>query len=230
MPIVPIYNRPGIGAALDAFYGRVFRADEGKFYFPTGGLIDGLSRYYAGTTNLLLLPPGLLMGQATSTKKWLPTVIGTVTVAYTSGGTSLTALATVVTELVRRNGASGTFTLKGAATAAGTLTSDTVTYSAASGTTITVTNIGANRIAGSIITAGDGSELPRSVIDDGFGINIPADSTDPDWARIPCAGVLDTSKIIDYPTDATLQQYIKDSMCGNGRATFTFSDEMAPLK
>lgn len=229
--ITPILGRPGIGAALTAAYGRVFRADEFSGYFPHGGVFDGTSRYYGGTTNLFQHPPGLMVGQVASTKKWKTTVIGTVQTAYTSGGTTLSLTAAQAVELARRVGSSGTFTLKGAATAAGTLTSDTVTFSAVNQTTgdVTITDIGANRIAGSIVVSTDGSGTPRSFIPDGFGIEVPPDSTDADFPRIPMMGTIDTAKILDYPTDTTLQQWIKDSMCANGRCLFIFSDEMAPL-
>ncbi len=229
MSISPLFGRPGIGAARSAQYRNVFRWADDTSFFPGGGVIDGASRDYGNADNLFLLRPGLLMGQVTSSRKWKPCIIGVTQGAYTSGGTSLTLSVAQAVELARRIGSSGTFTLKGAATAAGTLTTTTVTYSAVNTGTgvVTITDIGANRIAGSIVLAADGSEVPRTVIPDGYGIELPADSSDVDFPQIPMAGLLEVSKILDYPSDATLKQWLKDSMDANGRGKFIFSDDLA---
>jgi hypothetical protein len=81
--------------------------------------------------------------------------------------------------------------------------------------------------AGALVGAADGSEVPRTVIADDMGVEVPADSSDADWPRVPVAGELEASKIIDYPTDAGLQTYIKNSLCANGRGLFVFDDEFA---
>jgi hypothetical protein len=344
MPITPILGRAGVGSALTASYGRVFRADEGKMYFPHGGVIDGASRYYGGGTDLFLLRPGLLMGRVTATKKWKPSVFGVTTGALAGGGTSITLSAAQAVELVRRVGATGSITLTGPPAANGTARSSVVPYSAVNTTTgvVTITAQGANQAedvrtnpaatggniqlnvskpdgtrvttanaawsatdatyiaaiqaaldtatgvvggivvsaiaatdadlgftltysgagyaglswppasvavlptsvtdwyvvprtaaatgafaAGALVGAADGSEVPRTVIADDMGVEVPADSSDADWPRVPVAGELEASKIIDYPTDAGLQTYIKNSLCANGRGLFVFDDEFA---
>ena len=229
MSIAPLFGRPGVGAARTAQYGRVFRSAARTEFFPAGGIIDGASRDYGNSDNLFLLRPGLLMGRVTATKKWRPSIFGVTQGAYTSGGTSLTLTAAQAVELVRRVGASGTFTLKGAATAGGSLTTTTVTYSAVNTSTgvVTISDIGANRIAGSLVLAADGSETPLTVIPDGYGIEVAADSSDVEFMHLPTGGDLDVARILDYPSDATLKQWVKDSLDGNGRGKWTFSDEFA---
>jgi hypothetical protein len=345
MPNTPILGRAGVGSALTASYGRVFRADEGKMYFPHGGVIDGASRYYGGGTDLFLLPPGLLMGQVTATKKWRPSIIGVTTGALAGGGTSITLSAAQAVELVRRVGATGTFTLLGPTAANGTARQTTgVAYSAVDTTTgvVTITGQGTNQAedvrlnpaatggniqlnvskpdgtrvttgnaawsatdatflgnintaldtatgvvggivataisatdpdlgftltysgtgyaglswtpasvavlptsvtdwyvvprttavsgafaAGAWVQPADGSEIPRTVIDDGFGVAVPTDATDCDFPRIPTGGFLDTSKIINYPTDTGMIAWLKDKLASNGRGLWTFSDEFS---
>lgn len=228
MSITPNFGRPGVGAARTAQPWVVCRSAWRSLFFPHGGFIDGASRDYSNAENPYLLRPGLLMGRVTSSKKWRPSVIGATQGAYTSGGTSLTLTAAQAAELVRRVGASGTFTLKGAATAAGTLTSDTVTYSAVNTGTgvVTITNIGANRISGSVLTAADGSEVPLTVIPDGYGIEVPTSGADVDFPHILTEADLDVAKILDYPADATLKTWLKTAMRSAG-GVWTFSDDWA---
>lgn len=233
MPFTINYGRPGVGSALTATTGRVFRAEEGKEYFPHGGTIDGTkSRYYGGgsAAQLFTLPSGLLVGQITASKKWAPTVLGISANAYTAGGTSITVTAAQAAYIVSRVGTTGNLYYVGPPAAAGTVaTLGPIAYSAINTSTgvITTATLGANLIAGGLVVAGDGSEIPRTVIDDGHGITVPSDSTDCDFPRIPRQGCLDVAKILDYPTDTALIAWVKDKMCANGRCLFTFSDELA---
>lgn len=114
-----------------------------KRYIPSGKTIDGSkSRDPLNTSNVDVLRPGLLLGKISASGKYAPSIIGVTGEAIDGAETAVTVGATVVTELVRRQGASGTFKLTGPPTASGTVRTATVTYSAASGTTITITAIG----------------------------------------------------------------------------------------
>jgi hypothetical protein len=121
----------------------------GNGYFdwlPGGGVIDGTkTRDVFNTTDVTRPQPGLLMGKVTSGGKWAPSVIGVTGAAYASG-TSLTISAATTTEILRRIGASGTFKIVGPPAASGVARSTTVTYSGASGTTATITALGANQV------------------------------------------------------------------------------------
>lgn len=107
---------------------------------PGGGIIDGTkSRDSNNSDSIRCLRAGTLMGKVTSGGKWAPSAIGVLDAAYASG-TSLTLdTAAEAVELVRRIGSSGTFTLTGPPTAAGTVRSMTVTYSAVNQSTGAVT-------------------------------------------------------------------------------------------
>ncbi len=227
--IVPAIGRPGISSTITAQRRNVSR-DGSLGFFPGGGTIEGsLSRDPGNSAySVYTLRPGLLMGKITSGGFWAPCIIGVTTAAYTSGGTTLTVSAAQAAYLVARNGASGTFTLKGAATAAGTLTSDTVTYSAVDTTTgiITITDIAANRIAASIIVASDGSGTPRSFIADGYGVLIDSVGLgDVSYPWIPVSGIVDTAQIIDYPSDTTLKTFVRESLSTLSGGKFVFSDQ-----
>jgi hypothetical protein len=226
--IIPSIGRPGIGSAITAQRRGVFR--DGFFgVFPGGGTIEGTKSRDPGNSShsVLSLRPGLLMGKITSSGYWAPTVIGVTQAAYTSGDLSLTLTAAQAAYLVARVGSSGTFKLKGAATAAGSLTTDTVTYSAVNTTTgvVTITNIAANRIAGSIVVPEDGSETPRTLIGDGHNILIDSDGGDVSFPRIPVSGIVEVDNIIDWPSDTTLKTFIRESLSSLAGGKFVFSDQ-----
>lgn len=202
---------PGIKSLRTASSRRVFLG-ESALYLPAGRIIAGsVSRDPLNTGDLDVLRAGMLMGKITSGGKYAPSIIGVTTNAEAAGSTSIEAAAAVVTELVRRVGASGTFKLTGPPTANGTVTTETVTYSAASGTTITCTAIAAAHVAGSFIQPTDGSETPLTFIGDGYGIKV----TDEDSANIDVpfhnfaiGGVVDSSQLINWPSDTSLQAWI----------------------
>ncbi len=224
--IVPRIGRPGIGTAVTAQKGNVSR-DGNVTYFPGGGYIEGTkTRDPFNAASIFSIQAGTLMGKITTGGFYAPTIIGVTSGAYTSGGLGLTVSLASSTEIVRRIGASGTFVLKGAATAAGTLTTDTVTFSAVDQATgiITISDIGANRIAGSIITDSDGSGTPITVLGDMYPLLIPTDSSDVNFPWIPISMIVDVDKIQNWPTDATLKTWIKTSMSSLTGGKFVFSD------
>lgn len=227
--IVPSFGRPGIGTALSAQRLNVSR-DGSESFLAGSYVISGTSSRDPGNSasSILSLRPGLLMGKITTGGFYAPSIIGPIGAAYTSGGTSLTVTAAVGAEIVRRFGASGTFTLLGAATAGGTQTSDTVTYSAVSGTTVTVTNIGANRISGSFIMPTDGSQTPLTYLSDGYNIVIPDDSSDVPFPRVIISAVVDVANLINWPTDATLKTFIRTSLSTASGGKFVFNDIFSP--
>lgn len=226
--IVPNIGRPGIGSSVTAQKNNVSR-DGHITYFPGGAVIEGTKTRDPGNTSagsILSIRGGLLMGKITSSGYYANSIIGVTSGAYTSGGLSLTVSAASALELVRRVGSTGTFTLNAAATAAGTLTTDTVTYSAVNTTTgvITISDIGANRIAGGLIGDTDGSQTPLTFIGDQYPLLIPSDSSDVSYPWLPISAIIDTAKIIDYPTDTTLKNFVKNSLSTLQGGKFVFSD------
>lgn len=132
--ITPLLGRPRIGSERKVTHRTVSRQGMWDF-LANGGVVSATaSRDQGNTEDPLLLRPGLLMGKITSGGKWAPSLFGLTNGAYASG-TSLTLSVAAATELNRRVGASGTFKLTGPPTAAGTVRTVTVTYSAVNTTT-----------------------------------------------------------------------------------------------
>jgi hypothetical protein len=119
---------------------------KSRVLLPGGVLVDGAkSRDPSNADGVDVLQFGLLMGMITESGKYAPSIIGLLTVAYDDDtSTTLTVPTAVAAEIVRRIGPTGTFKLTGPATAAGTVRTITVTYSAVNLTTgvITVTALG----------------------------------------------------------------------------------------
>jgi hypothetical protein len=223
MGIENVYGLPGVRAARTASYRNILRQGEYSF-LSTGVVIGGADARDPGNTPVTVLRAGLLMGMNTTTKEWAPSILGVVQSAYTSGGTQITVTAAQAVEIVRRVGSSGTATLRaiGPPTANGTLASTNITYSAVDTTTgiITVTDLGVDKVAGTFITDTDGTENPRSFIPEGrygYGMKVTdndGNSLDVPWALVPIGGVIDASQLLDWPSDTSIQKWIKDHMNG----------------
>ncbi len=210
-----VVGLPGVRAAQTATPRTVFRSGLILTFLPQGKIIDGQNASDPlNTGDVSVLRAGLLMGKITATGLYGASIIGVLLNAASSGATSLTVSVATATELVRRNGASGTFKLIGPPTANGTVASQTVTYSAvvlATGV-ITCTAISADYVAGSFVTAGDGSDNMLTLIPDGYGLKV----TDVDnttripvqFPEMPVEGIIQSSQIINWPSDTSLQAYI----------------------
>ena len=137
------HRMPGIHTGPTATARKVLVSDRNILYVPGGVIIDGSkARDPLNSNNVNTLRAGMLLGKITASGKYAPSIIGVTGEAVDSAETEITVAAAVVTELVRRIGASGTFRLTGPPTAGGTVQTLTATYSAASGTTITLTALG----------------------------------------------------------------------------------------
>ena len=93
-------------------------------------VLDGSKSRDAGNADAAtVIRGGTPVGKITSGGKYAPAIIGASDVAYASG-TSLSLTEATGDEIVRRIGTSGTFNLTGPPSAAGTVRTVTVTYSA----------------------------------------------------------------------------------------------------
>lgn len=222
---------PGVASERTAGYKRLVKGGTEKFW-PGGIVIDGAeSRDPTNTSHVDTLQSGTLLGRITASGQFAPSIIGAVTANYTDGGTELTTSAASAAELVRRVGASGTFQLVNAPTAAGTKSTDQVTYSAVDTGTgvITVTDIGADVVAGSIIQPEDGSETILGILGKQDGIKV----TDADNANVSVqmpfmlvGGQIVSADIVFWPASATtIQTHIKDALRNVGGG-YTFTDEI----
>lgn len=157
----PIVGLPGFGSVRTSAHRLIFRDAQISGFLSGGKIISGAaSRDPGNTGNLDVLRSGLIMGKITSGGKYAPSILGVTTGALLTGGTTVSASAATVTELVRRIGATGTFKITGPPAASGTVRTLTATYSAASGTSITITALGVNEVQTvNLVTAGTGGNL-----------------------------------------------------------------------
>lgn len=219
----------GFGATpIEIFYGS--RPTGPDSFIPGPVTVDGtLSGNPLNTPYVWLLQAGQLMGKVTATGKYAASVLGVTTVAYTSGGTTLTVSAATAVELARRIGSSGTatFSVVGPPTAAGTVATTNVTYSAVNQTTgaITVTSLGVDKVIGSLLIPVDGSGTPTTVVCDQWGLKV-IDSlnttrTDVFDAELYCGkGIIDETKLLNWPADTSTQAWAKAGLRTNFPAIF----------
>lgn len=225
------FGTVGVRAGATHSPREILLATEGARYLPGGRVIDGVrSRDTANTGDTDVLRPGTLLGRVTSSGKYASAIIGVTGVLHDTSvvTTTMTLPAAVVAELARRIGASGTFKVVGPPTSAGTVAIETVTYAAiASATTITITATAADFAAGSLIMPVDGSETIRGLLD-GFVKVTDVDGTNRDTRlpRLLIGGLVRSSAIVHWPSDSSVQTWIKQQL--NQPATacgpFNFDD------
>lgn len=225
----------GMRAAKTVSHRMITRGGWVPDILPQGRVIAGAcSRDPGNTTDVTRLRAGLLMGKIASVVNSLgtvdfyaPSVLGVTTNAEAVGSTSIQASAAVVTELVRRCGTSGTFKLTGPGSASGVIVTETVTYSAASSTNITVTAIANNFIAGSFIQPTDGSEDPLTFLPSGTPVITTDDdgsSTDVEFGEIPIGCVVDSEQLLPaWPSDTSLQEWIVSRLSRAAGGKFIFN-------
>ena len=220
---------PGVASKRTATRRRVLLTELGSLYYPGTPIIVGSdSRDPTNTGDLDVLQAGMLMGLNSTSGKWAPSIIGTLNTAHTSNSaTSMTLTAATAVELNRRIGASGTFKITGPPSSAGSLISDTITYSAmnVSPGVATMSAESSDFIAGSFIQDTDGTENPKVIIGDGYGIkttdiddasaDVPFAHTGGEKAML-IGGIIDSSQIINWPTDTSLQKWIVEQLNGLG--------------
>lgn len=219
-----VTGMPGVRTARSAIPRLALR--DGIFdYLSQGRIIDGAqSRDVGNTGDLDVLRAGLLMGKITSSGKYAPAVVGAITGAYTSGGTELTVSAAAAVELDRLVGQAGTGELIaiGPPSAAGTVAATAFDHSAINTTTgvITVTSLGVNKIAGTLIAVNDGRSTPISLIPDGYGIKVTdgsGTSLDEQWPDFPAGGIVLTANLLPvWPSDTSLRSWIETSLKTHG--------------
>ena len=228
--IAPIVGTPGVRAATSAIHKAVFKGGITSF-LPGGKLIDGTKSRDPSNTDLTTnLQAGLVMGKITASGLYAPSILGTTTVANAAGDVIVTVSAAVAVELNRRVGGSGTFKLTGPPAAAGIVNTQVVTYSAVNTTTgvITCSALGPAAILGSFVQPSDGSELPLTFLPDGWptpvaNLNGTVQSVI-QMPLVPAEGFVDVTKIINYPTDASLIAWLKARLSAPGQGQYIYSD------
>lgn len=228
---------PRIGTKYTATHRIVFRDGQFASDYSGGKIISGACSRDPGNTNDIdVLRPGLLMGKIVSVVNSLgtagdyaPSILGVTTAAYTAGGTTLTTGSAVVTELLRRCGATGTFRIVGPPAANGAVAEEAVTYSAGSGTSITITALVNSYVSGSFIMPDDGSEDILTVIPDGYGKKVTdidnSTSLRVPFSDLPVAGCIKATQLLPaWPSDTSLRQWIISEMSRSGAGKFVFDN------
>jgi hypothetical protein len=233
MSVPYIGGLPRISSRANVNPREIFLGGPTRFLPGGRQIAGGCSRDPGNSDEIYTLRCGVLMGMITSvvnslgtTGQFAPSILGVTTNAEAAGSTSIEAAAAVVTELARRCGSTGTFTLVGPPTAAGVVNRETVTYSGASGTTITVTATTNAFVAGSLIMPTDGSENPISLISDQWGVRVvdplTLASQDQSWPHVPLDGTIDASQVVNWPSDASLKAWLVGQMNTQGYGHFVF--------
>jgi hypothetical protein len=222
---------PGVTADRTASYRNIFTSQEGKLLAPRGRVVSGAaSRDPLNTGDLDVLRAGVLMGEITSGNKLAPSILGVTTVAYADNDVTLTVSAATAVEINRRLGSSGTLQLTGPPSAAGTVATTTVTYSAVNTTTgvLTVTDANVDAIAGSFIGPVDGSRTILYIQGKADGLKVTDEdgtSIDVQAAEMVIGGQIDSSQLVNWPTDTSLIAYVKAALRAAGYA-YAFDDDL----
>lgn len=230
--LAQVEGQAGMRAAVAADHRIVTRGGQIPA-LPQGRTLAGACARDAGNTPVTRLRAGILVGKISSVVNSLgtigyyaPSILGVTTNAEAPGSTSIQAAAAVVTELVRRVGASGTFYLIGPSSANGVITKELVTYSAASSTNITVTALTAGFVAGSFICPADGSEEPITFLPNGWpmqAVNADGDNVDQMFGNVPIGAIIDSSELLPaWPSDTSLQAWIVSRLAQAGGGLFVF--------
>lgn len=202
----------------DIFYTA---GDKAQFFSPPPAIDGTASGNGSNQPYNWLLWAGMVVGKETASNLFATSIIGQATSAFASNATTLITDAGTATELVRRLGSSGTFTLTGPPTAGGTVASSTVAYSAVNTTTghITVTTTGVAYVSGSWIGPVDGTQLGGgstvyTLLAEQNGVKVVDilnttrvnAYTNRLWTG---GGVINTAYIVNYPADVAMQAYLK---------------------
>lgn len=225
MPVFPFVGPPGVKTARRVSFRTVFKGQGVYAALPGGGYIDGDQSGDAGNgSDTRVLRAGTIMGKITATGLYAPSFVGALASAYTSGGTTLTVSAAEAVELDRLVGQSGTAELVavGAPTATGTVAVTDITHSAINTTTgaITVSDLGVDKTAGTLIAVKDGRQTPVWFIGDNYpsgikvvdidGVNVALVQV----SEIPVAGIVYFSQLLPAvgTTNTTLRTHIAQAL------------------
>lgn len=211
---------PGVQNERHAQSRHVLLSDAGKVYLPGGRMIDGSqSRDVTHTGDTDILRAGLLMGKVGATGLFAPATIGALSEAYdsTAGPTGLSVTAAVATEVQRRlGGTTGDIVVIGPPSAGGQVRVAPITLTGISivddDGTLLCADAGRNFVAGSLIGIDDGSYLPVGVLDAPWGVkatDLDGNDADAPLASLLVGGVVDTSQLIGWPTDTSLQCWLR---------------------
>lgn len=229
-----ITGLPGYRTAVDYTPRRVRKSSQGVNYLEGGVVIDGTRTGDAGNTSYLdVVRPGKIMAKRSSGGKYRNYIFGKTTAAYVGSGTvtTLTVGAGTATEIARviaATGASVTALLVGPPSAAGTVAETAITISAASGTSLTITDLAVDKVTDSLIVVDDTVAGSLCLVDDDDFIKCNdelGNRVDQQFPRPLIGGNLDTSQILDWPADTSTITWLKGKLNATGGSSLFRFDE-----
>ena len=220
-----LQGRPGVGVLSNANWMFVF-TDGNIAFLPGGRIIDGVAARDPGNADSnLTLRVGLPMGKLAANGKYANAILGKTTAAVAAGAASFQMAPANAAELARRIGGTGIVVIVGPPAASGVVAAQTVTVTAVNSATGVVTaTVPAAVVADSVVTAADGSGTLLTVIPDGTGHVIPVAGQDAEFPRFPIGGVIEESRLIDWPADASSRAYLRNQLSTLAGGKFTFSN------
>lgn len=222
-----ITGGPGFRTERNATYRRIRKTSAGADYLPGGVILDGTYSGDAGNTgNVDVIRPGKLMVRAASGGLYRNFIIGKSTAAYVDNDTTITvsaATATEVARLIAAAGASLSLAFIGPPSAAGTVAATDITVTAASGTTLTISDLNLAKVTDSLIALRVASYTAGTFgfIDDGAGVKCSDQNgvrLNQHYPTMLVGGQIDESQIIDWPADTSTVTYLKGllNVAGSG--------------
>lgn len=211
---------PGMPVAQTVNYRRILRQGEYTYLASSKTIDSTKARDWNNPDITTVLEAGLLMGKITTGGLYANSILGVSKNAYTSGGTTITVSVASAVEIVRRIGNSGNLNYAGPPTANGTMAVlGPIAFSAVNTTTgaITTSTLAANMVAGGLVLPTDGSQNPITFIPDGYPVNLLNNlgvAVNVPFAKIPIAGVVQFSQILNWPTDTSIEAWIIDNLNG----------------
>ena len=224
------YHRlPGVREQQSARHRRVSIGHEQMLPGSLAIISGQHSRDVSNTAAPWLLRPGLLIGRISATGLYAASILGALGSAYDGEGTESNVTTAVAEEVERRAGSTGTLRLVGPAEAGGEVNEQTFTMTAIDTEAGTITlseSLEDGAIAGALLTAADGSGDPRSFIPDGSGVRV-VDNNRTDIEAplpvLPVGGVVESERLIPWPEETSLRDWIVRKLTARGAGRFTFT-------
>ena len=231
-----ITGLPGIMTSRAAAPRKVLVTTQGVIRMPKMVSIDGTLSGDAGNTpDVDVLRAGVLMGKITTGGKYRNSIVGKSNLAYTDNELAIQMDLATATEIARLKTAGGGGNLSmlfiGPPTAGGTVAETAITVTAVTlngaTSTVTVADLGLNKVTDSLLCLADGSKTPVAIVEDSYGIllsDIDKVRKDVPLDRLVVAGVVDVNQIVNYPADASTKAWVKAQLrLGGGE--WIFSDD-----
>lgn len=239
-----VFGTPSVRTGSTYTHREVLMNPDNASYMPVNAVIDASnSRDPDNTSYITTLRPGLILAKIAATGLYAPAILGTVATSYTSG-TTLDVEVQCAVEIARRytSGTQNFYVVANedddSAQEEGLCPAELVTYSAVnqSNGNLTVSALTYDYPVGSLVIAADAvhSFNYAGGIEQLTNLQILLDEvkvtddngTDVDvfLRRVLAGGLINTGRLINYPTEPKCQRWLKRQL--NDGHSLTFSDNI----